>query len=290
MNEMYSFSTEEMLEIGQAIDSLDGTRPVVYEDGLDVGECRSVHYPRSEGVSWEGQPEWGKDKIYLWKTFVSDYRPTTSGEVIYAPGHDSYETMGFNGKRNVWWQGIWTRGMRMTGWDYFAPSCIFTWVWQIENDEDFRVVNLRNAMAPVAIFDIAYDELGVAPFIGDSTNLICDWPHLHAGDKITRKLIIFNDEFKDEEVMVSIKIRIGKTIFAAGSKEYLVPLGSNQEITCSAQIPFGKDGEELQIVLETYKGNRKTYEEIKRFVLDNPERQNGISSSEIFFYHISELY
>jgi len=196
----------------------------------------------------------------------------------------SYGKMGNQGKRNVWWQGIWSRGMRATGWDYFGPSCVFTWVWQIGNEQDLRIENLRNAMAPVALFGKAYDELGIAPYVGDSAVLISNWPHLVAGETITRDLILFNQEFSGENITVEIEVRIGNNTFAVGEKNYSVPLGSHQNISCDFQVPYGIDGEELVVILRTKKGTRETYKETKRFVLDNPVHQNSFSSRKVILH------
>jgi hypothetical protein len=100
--------------MGQAVKAMDTTKPVGYDgetgvtSGLLSNAIENYHYPEV----CESLPPAGS--IYQWRTLVSQTKPTAAGEFLayYGAAH---------GEENQWWHGVWTRGMRMVGFDDIRP-------------------------------------------------------------------------------------------------------------------------------------------------------------------------
>jgi hypothetical protein len=216
------------------------------------GELVDYHYP-------EGYKKEPVGSIYSWAHLVRPDKPTGAGEVMHtrSPLPEVQEAVA----RNTWWLGIWTRGMRYTGWTNVKPAC---W-WFTESDLQSadplvrqRSINLRNAYAPVALFDKEYDDLGIAPYVTDLTPG-GTLPTVDAGATLNRTLILYNDEFRDTSVTIEVLVRSGDKVFARGTKTFEVPLGERIDIPCSFQVPY-TGGREVDLVLRTSKGGAQTFE------------------------------
>ncbi len=68
----------------------------------------------------------------------------------------------------------------------------------------------RLAYHPNALFDIAYDKLGIAPY---KDGIL---PELNAGETVTRALAIFNDDLRDDKLRARVVLKIGDRELAAG--------------------------------------------------------------------------
>ncbi len=193
-----AFDPKDLKELGDVIKAHDPTRPVGYDGDKSVaGELVDYHYP-------EGYNKEPKGSIYSWAYLVRSDKPTGAGEVMHtrSPLAEVQEAVA----RNTWWLGIWTRGMRYTNWTNVKPAC---W-WFTESDlqsadplQRQRTINLRNAYAPVALFDKEYDNLGIAPYVTGLTPG-GTLPTVDAGATVNRTLILYNDEFRDTSVTVKI--------------------------------------------------------------------------------------
>ncbi len=237
----------EVARLREFIVRQDPTRPVVFHsDGRAEDGIINYHYPERFNHNPKGS-------VYSWARLVEPVHPTGIGEFLnpWTP------KPGFAGVTNLnrWWQGIWMRGMRYVNIADFRPT-IYQWSWK-EMDSR-RVANLRNAMAPVALFDKAYDDLGISPFTEDAL------PTLQAGAAVHRTLALYNDEFRDTAVTVEVQLRSGNTIHASASRTYQVPLGEHVDIPCSFQAPPVTTGS-VEFVLATRKAGIRKFEEVKVF-------------------------
>ena len=222
--------------------NLDPTRANFCEEreswapfNMDV-ECE--HYP--EG--YEGTPS---GSIYSWGSYIKS-KPKACGEYI--------TDYGSNGAVNQWWQGTWSRGMRYTNWADLRPfTC--DWAW---SGSSSKIDNLANSFNPVALFDKAYDDLGLGP-VKDGA-----YPSIAAGSTANRTLILYNDEYRGDIVTAKVEIKSGSTVHAMGIKTYRLTLGEHMDIPCSFQVPY-VGGSTMDMVLSTSKGGTQKFSEAKRF-------------------------
>lgn len=258
---------EELKSLGDEIRKYDTTRPVNYDGDRDVGDAMvNYHYP-------EGYMDQVDTSIYAWKDMVFPDKPTGVGEFIthYGP----------KGHLNQWWMGTWVRGMRYVDFSDIRPYR-HDWAW-LRSDNTPEIDNLKNGFAPVALFDLEYDDLGLDPLLN------ANYPILKPGEQVTRKLVIYNDEFEDSLVNIEVVIKSSnmyqalynyngdrtpkQEIVASGSRNYIVPLGEHVTIEYSFQVPrvmeWRKDYFDIELCTRK-KGNLK-FIESKRFQINGNE-------------------
>jgi hypothetical protein len=284
------FKAAAVAEIGEVIKSFDPTRPVGYdgdsgrvrrvdgastrvETGIRGSELIDYHYP-------EGYNKEPVGSIYGWAHLVSPDKPTGAGEALHtkSPLPEVQKAV----ERNTWWLGIWSRGMRYTNWTNWKPGC---W-WFTSNDlasdnpaQRQRSLNLRNAYAPVALFDKAYDDLGIAPYVTGTTpgGVL---PTVRAGEKQQRTLILYNDEFRDTTVAVEVLLKAGDKVYGRAKQTFHVGLGEHIEFPCTFIVPDA-DGQTLELVLQTFKGGTKKFEEARRFTVVGTAPDRKLSPVEL---------
>jgi hypothetical protein len=179
-------------------------------------------------------------------------------------------------QRTIWWQGVWTRGMRYTGWAQIGPP---VWRWARKEPDSPRATNLRSAFSPVAVFDKAYDELGIAPYVGTGHEFVGDWPEVDEGAWLDRVLVLYNDDFRDSKVRVSLTLEVDGAALALGEAAYEVGLGEHRDVPYRLQAPFN-GGKTMKLLLRAFKGDQLRFEESRFFRLRETGR-NGISSKKI---------
>ncbi len=258
-NEMLSpfgiLSATQIRSLGDKIREYDLTRPVTYDsEGDAIGDAVvNYHYPEGYGASPTGS-------IYSWSRLLVPGKPTGVGEF--------FTHYGDNGGANIWWQGTWTRGMRYVGLTDIRP---YTLEWAIGDPTAAPVANVSNGFNPVALFDKDYDDLGIDP-IANSV-----YPSIDEGTMANRTLVLYNDDWRDTTISVSVQIMSGTTVYATGQRTYTVPLGSHLEIPCSFQVPY-VGGAAIDVVLTTSKGGTQRFSEAKHFNVRDLGA-NGTSSS-----------
>lgn len=267
---------QQLLDLGNAIRQNDPTRPVVYEGDGDVGDAViDYHYPEgylalprqapgrahtvwppAQGIySWgalgpDVTPQalkakgWQEGKAY--GPYLDPNKPTGFGEILFLP-KGSLEM--------YWWHGTWSRGLRYCNYTNIRPF-MCRWAWK--DDQPEAKQNFINSFNPVALFDKEYDDLGIAPLMKHA------WPEVIEGATLNRTLILYNDELHDTKVTFEVQIRSGSTTYATGQKTIELPLGEHVEIPFSFQVPKVA-GQEMQMVLLTYKGGAKKFAEAKLF-------------------------
>lgn len=269
-----AFPTWMLRELGDVIRQHDDTRPVCYDGDDKVTDTTlNYHYPEY----YNRQPT---GSIYGWASKVSATRPTGSGELLHAKSGDP--AVQYDMERNKWWLGIWTRGLRATNWTDVRPACYWFAYEDTQSADPKRRVrgeNLRNAYNPVALFDRAYDDLGISPYVNGTTPG-GTLPTLDEGANLTRTLILYNDEFRDTAVSVEVQVRSGATVHASTTRSFQVALGSRVEFPITFQVP-NVGGAELQLVLITRKGGAKRFEEARRFTVRDVGRSGPTSAAVI---------
>lgn len=257
-----SFPPEELKKLGEAIRLLDPTRPVGYDgDYLVDGELIDFHYP-------EGYNKEPIGSIYGWAHLVQD-RPTGAGEMLHTKS--PLPEVQYAVERNTWWLGVWLRGLRYTGWTNVKPACY--WFAEKDGFRGLRAENLRNALAPVALFDKEYDDLGLTPYV-DGLRPGGQPPPLFGGIVARRTLILYNDEFRGMDVRAEVELRLEGEVVARVARDYVVELGQRIEIPLRFAVP-PLPGKTLEMILRTWKGGRKTFEEIRRFRIAGQRGQPG---------------
>ncbi len=271
-----AITNEQLLDLGNTIRQNDPTRAVVYEGDGDVGDAViDYHYPegylalprqapgRSNKV-WppaQGLYSWGALgpdstpqalKAKGWREggaygpYLDPNKPTCFGEILFLPKGST---------EMYWWHGTWTRGLRYCNYTNIRPF-MGRWAWKDDQPEAKR--NYINSFNPVALFDKEYDDLGITPLMTHQ------WPEVVEGATLNRTLVLYNDEFRDTKVTFEVQIRSGATTYASGKKTIDLPLGEHVDIPFSFQVPK-VPGQEMQMVLSTYKNGVKKFEEVKIF-------------------------
>ncbi len=277
------FALADLRQWGAAIAALDPTRPIIYNgdsDGRFPGKTEETsdttvdtHYPEL----FQHEPT---GDLYAWANSGTRYRvrpdkPTSIGELLSESGAPPTDT------RNRWWKGTWSRGLREGEYAGISPAI---YRWAKDEMSTPAVANLRNSYAPVALFDRDYDALGIDPLFDDTA-----LPSLAEAVTANRTLILYNDEFRDSSVTVTLQVKSGSTTYATGTKTYTLPLGDHTDIPCSFQVPrvapTGGTGE-IQVVLSTYKQSVLKFQETKRFKVTNVAG-SGTTNSVVAFGNVA---
>jgi hypothetical protein len=151
---------------------------------------------------------------------------------------------------------VWLRGLRYGNWTNVKPA-VWWYAWK-DGFKGARADLLRNALAPVALFDREYDDLGIAPYREKTL------PSLHAGERVRRTLILYNDDFRDEQVRAEVLLRSGGKALESIAETFRVPLGEHIHIETEFNVP---DAPTFDLVLKTSKGGKQRFEEARSFVV-----------------------
>jgi hypothetical protein len=119
-----------------------------------------------------------------------------------------------------------------------------------------------NAYNPVALFDSAYDDLGIAPRRNGA------YPSVAAGAWVTRRLVLYNQEWRDTIVTERVSIRSADNLteYASGTYTVRLDLGGQVMLTARFQVPYGTGGR-MAMVLATEKSGQKRFEESNYFTV-----------------------
>ena len=251
----------EIKSLGDAIRNYDTTRPVNYDGDRDVGDqLVNLHYPETYKGTVEGS-------IYSWADSLDLQKPTGVGEFITHYGE--------NGLVNQWWMGTWVRGMRYVNFSDIRPYR-HDWAW-LRTENTPCIMNLRNSLSPVALFDKEYDDLGIDPLLYEN------YPILWTGDTAQRTLILYNDDFSDTIITIEVAIKSSETyqalynyngdktpvqrVIARESKTFIIPLGEHMDIPYSFRVPELYEGivDYIDVELIARKKGEVRFKETKRF-------------------------
>jgi hypothetical protein len=182
-------------------------------------------------------------------------KPTGMGEVMHtrSPLKEVQEAV----ERNTWWLGIWTRGLRYTNFTNVKPACY--WFAEKDGFTGARAENLRNAFAPVALFDKHYDDLGLTPYV-TGIKPGGKLPAIQGGIRAQRTLVLYNDEFRGTEVTAEVELLLEGKSIGKTSRLFKVPLGEHIDIPVAFNVP-PETGRKFSVVLRTFKAGVKKFEE-----------------------------
>lgn len=236
------FTGTQLKRLGDAIYALDDTRPVLYDGDTPVPSViKSMHYPEGYEKNPTGDP------YSAWASRLDSSRPTHLGEFLAVrPGVND----------NAWWIGVWPRGLRAMEYAHICPRVYYNGSRITDAQEKLQAL----AYSPIALFDKAYDQLGIAPF-KDGT-----LPTLTGGATVTRQFHLYNDDYRDRSVTVTIQLIVDGSVLASGTSTYDMALGSQRVVPCTFQVPKS-GGKELRLVRRTSKGGTTRFEEAARFRL-----------------------
>ncbi len=267
-------TSKEMKSLGDEIRKYDPTRLVNYDGDRDVGD-QMINYHYIE--TYKGTVD---TSIYSWADSVSKTKPTGVGEFITHYGK--------YGEENQWWMGTFVRGMRYVNFADIRPYR-HDWAW-LRSDDTPKIINLKNSLSPVALFDKEYDDLGIGPLLYENN------PVVQAGDTLNRTLILYNDEFSDTVITIEVLIKSSEyhqalyhyngyktpkqKVVAEGLKTYFVPLGEHLDIPYSFEVPSIKEGfiDFIDVELIARKKGELKFKETKRFAVRNIEFKGETSN------------
>lgn len=270
-----NFTPAQLRTIGTAIRQYDRTRPLVYDGDYTVADSTvTYHYI-------EGYANTVSGSIYSWANRVNASKPTGVGEFLTCYGSSISDV----NVDNIWWQGTWSRGLRYVNFADIRPYT-FEWTYGLVPTYGWggsgpfplsypeAKQNLVKSYAPVALFDKAYDDRGIAP-LKDRT-----YPSVSAGSTLNRTLVLYNDEFSDTVVTIEVLVVSGTTEYARGARIFDTPLGSHRDIPCSFVAPM-VGGATFDLVLRTTKGGTQRFEERYRFAVTGSSSGNTSSAVTI---------
>ena len=253
---------EQLKRLGDKIYEYDNTRPVNYDGDASVpGVMVNRHYP--EGYEKDPTVKYPNGDMYNdWTSLNHATKPTYLGEILAVrPGTNE----------NGWWIGVWPRGLRHANFAGIAPRVYYAGSRITAAQADLQ----SKAYAPIALFDIAYDKLGIKPY---KDGIL---PSLDQGATVKRSLVVYNDDYRDESVIVEIELRAGGTSHAKGRTSVALGLGEHKDFDAMFQVPF-KGGSTLEVVYRTFKGGVQRFEEVKKFVIKDLGK-SGTSSTVVTF-------
>jgi len=249
-----AFDPTALRTLGDAIRRWDNIRPVGYDgDHLVDDVLVDYHYPERYNAEPLGS-------IYGWAYMVQS-RPTGMGETLHT--RSPLKEVQAAVERNTWWLGIWTRGLRYAGFTNIKPACY--WFAEKDGFKGPRAENLRNAYAPVALFDKHYDDLGLSPYV-TGIEPGGKLPALQDGVRARRTLVLYNDEFRDTSITAEVELMLEGKSFARTSKQFIVALGEHIDVPLAFDVPPA-NGQKLTVVLRTFKGGVKKFEEERRWAI-----------------------
>jgi hypothetical protein len=247
----------------ETIDAEDGTRPVIFDgdgtvDGLSP--VNSKHYPltiddlqhldgKASGYGCDMRPD-----IY-WPAAFRQTVPMSCGEFLFPhePG------MGGDEHAVIVMMGLQTRGYRYAGWfdirPYNPSYCGFLRPEGVRGGFADAYEIIRASFAPVAVFDKEYDTLGPKP----------EPPRLRVGSAATRTLIVYNDEFSDDDVTVAWRLLADGRSVAQETLSLSVPLGDHIEVPITIVPPVRGD---LTLELTSRKAGVVRFAETRRFTAE----------------------
>jgi hypothetical protein len=254
----------QVLQFGDAITSMDNTRPIVYEgdktlQGSEKVEICSYHYilkysyPNTLYYNSNG---WPPGSIYeILTPFVNASLPTSWGEFDW---YKKTNPVPYSGWAKL--QAIKTRAARYINVADVRPYRL-DWAWH-PNPDFFEIYEnwkpsknevelLRNSMNPVAVFDKAYYEFSIDPEI----------TKFNEGNLINRTLIVFNDERANTQVEVRWKIIVQGQVVNSESFVENIPLGFYTEKNISFVSPYVEDTQNFILQLSSWKNGKERFRE-----------------------------
>jgi hypothetical protein len=254
------FSPEQLQSLSETIRLHDGTRPVIHDGDEDLnGLARTFnwHYP-------EGYERLTSGSIYSWAGKVQPSKPTGIGEFLACPWVEKMKPQVF------WWHGTWCRGLRYLNFTDIRPF-VMTWAWDGKQPE--AKANLRRSFSPVALFDKAYDDLGIEPLMTER------YPSLQSGSRAERVLVLYNDEFRGTKLTVEVELASGGQTHARGKRTYDLPLGEHRDIPVAFDVPATTGPAEL--ILSVRKDGKVRFTETKEFHVPHGEGTAKLSRAVV---------
>lgn len=252
-----------LAEFRQIIDQEDGSRPVTFDgDGTAYGvsPASNKHYVktlddlkdqggRSSGYAYDLRAD-----IY-WATGYHQKMPLGCGEFLFP-----YEQSLREKERDVcYMMGLQTRGYRLADWYDIRPyNPSYTGFLRPEGvrpgyEEAYDII--VKSFAPVAVFDKAYDMLGPYP----------KPPLLKAGEPVNRTLVVYNDTFADDQVLVGWRAMQGDRRVAGEDRQLRIPLGDHALL----QITFTpKNPGLLRLELTSSKAGQEQFRDVRPFMVE----------------------
>jgi len=260
---LFLLTNSEILELQNTISLYDPTRPVSADGDNDVGGMTyNAHY-----VIFEGTYEGTINTVTMPTIFAKfpTKKPSGCGEFL-----TSY---GANGDINRWWHGTFIRGLRYRGWTDIRPYQM-GWTWK-GSPSGPQHDNQVRSWAKVAVLDSAYDDLKLDP-VKDGM-----YPSVAEGSVMARRLVVYNDEFSDPFVTVTVEARQNSAAYATASKTIRLALGEHVVVPCTLQAPYTTTtGSTFEMVLRSGKAGVNKFAETRTFRL-NDSGINGTPSSTI---------
>ena len=250
-NHLSKFPPHLLEKLGKKIYEIDDNyRPVNYDGDVNVpGVIYNKHYV--EG--YERNPV--GNSYTAWGNHIHNSKPTYYGEILAVrPGKND----------NGWWIGVWPRGLRYQNVAGIAPRVYYG--GSRINDAQEKLQAL--AYNPIALFDKAYDGLGIGPHKDGN------FPSVKEGANISRNLVLYNDDYRDSKVNVKVEVKVDGSLYAGGTGDYDLSLGAHKDIQASFQVPK-RNGKIMQVTYITTKAGKERFRETLKFRISDDGKSGG---------------
>lgn len=275
-------TVEELKAAGAVVRALDPTRPLLYHGNAEVRDedMVSYHYPGRP-------PEDPRADIYQWRRLLVPGKPTGVGEYFQtsptAPGQGTtQEERVARAELAKDWMGIFTRGLRHLGFADLRPKNLF---WTLrEPAGSWRVEAVKNTNAAVALFDLDYDELGIAPLRdGALPEIAARGPLVlhqrdvtekrfgatvtHTGHEgaVKRRLRLYNEDWSGDRLAYAIETRRGSTVVAR--VEGIRQIAPGHHETWEQLIPIPAEPGRFTVERTVHKDGVLRFRESRDFIL-----------------------
>ncbi len=127
-------------------------------------------------------------------------------------------------------------------------------------DEQYKII--KKSMAPVAVFDNDYDDM-----YNDLLNppLL---PKIDEGSRFVRNLVVYNDEFRGEQVEVKWLAKIENEIIDSGCFTETIKSGYHFEKKITIKIPDVLEDKKMKLILQNLKNNdQKFFDDTNEFII-----------------------
>lgn len=248
-------TVEELKTAGAVVRSLDPTRPLIYHGNAEVRDEDTVsyHYPTLA-------PETADGDIYQWRRLLVPGKPTGVGEYFQTsptarPLGPDLATRTLRATEARDWMGHFTRGLRHLGFADLRPKLLN---WTIHEPPDsWRVRVVRDTFAPVALFDLDYDALGVAP-VRDAR-----LPAVVAGSRHWRRLRLYNEEWSGDWLDYTLSLRLDGAEYERRSGRRQLAPGTS--VDWSMELPAPTSPGLWEVVREVTKNGVIRFREVSAF-------------------------
>ncbi len=249
------FASDKIYSLGDPIQDMDPTRPYMFGGDWTVGnraDILSIYYIYGYPTGLPGCNEILNMNDYIIAQMEGNYQGSPDFNIPFSMGEFDWFSSSVPNEERVRRQGIKTRFFRILDIADIKPYRL-DWMWHpneafFENYDNWQpTINdinfMKRSLNPIAVFDHDYYLCSIFP----------EPEYFDEGKTFTRKMVIFNDDFSDENVTVRWCGLVNGLEKISGEFSEVIPLGFHVEKQVTVQAPFVTEDGIFQLEWSTYK-------------------------------------